>query len=375
MSSERFLVCAQTPLWSLTHASPEPVKLGQIFHHWPVEKQQLIMDAQNARDLMYSHLKQEGAPMQLRLEDLDRYLPLALAIEKEKNENSKITVDKEERIRWIQTPIVVSKYVDRSFTGEYWSVEVLHVIWLRAIELLNNGFVLYKAEDIEASIKQFREVAGVFHFLASDRLRLPSGEALPKEFQAPVFNSLMTLSLAQAYALIASKGELDGLAHSALGKLCYTVSATYGSALDAVQSSKGEKVIHKQYINWLIGTKAYYHACAAFCLASANRQNDAMGKAVGLIRVAITDLSGIGKLDKHNKRLTESAERLLAEAKKLEASWAQENFSVQSQYVPSAEETEMFITETCTVMPNLPQPIPFALPKPAEYEGAVRKAE
>ena len=374
MSSEPFLVCAETPLWSLTHGFPEQTNLGKVFHHWPVEKQQLLMDAQNARDLILEHLKQEGASMELRLQDVDRYLPLALAIEKEKNSNAKITVDKDERIRWRQTPIVVSKYVDRSFSGDYWGVEVLHVIWLRAIELLNNGFVLYKANELEASIKQFREVAGVFHFLASDRLRCPGSEALPKEFQAPVFNSLMTLSLAQAYALIASKGELDGLQNSALGKLCYTVSATYGSALDAIIESKlQDKVIHMQYVNWLIGTKAYYHACAAFHLGLSAKQKGAIGRAVAFIRCAITDLSGIGKLDKHNKRLAESADRLLKQAKALEGPWAKENFDIMAEVVPTPEETERIITEMCVIMPNLPQPVPFTLPEPAQYEGAVRK--
>lgn len=307
--------------------------------------------------------------MKLRLEDLNKYLPLALAIEKEKIENVKIKASGE-KIKWKQTPIVIQKYQDRAFDGNYWSVEILHLVWLKANELLNSAYLLAQSDDVEGAIGQLKEVAGVFHFLASDRLRVTGGESVPVEFQAPVFNSMMSLSLGQVYALIASKGESDGLPSSALGKLCYTISATYSSALDAINNVKPAKIIHEQYINWLVSIKAYYHACAAIHLAYANKAKGALGKAISLMRVAIKDLNGISKLDRHNIRLNGPADALLENAQKVEPEWTKENFDIQNDYVPTPEESEMFITTSCTIMPNLPQPTPFVMPEPAQIPTA-----
>ncbi|OHT09852.1 hypothetical protein TRFO_04373 [Tritrichomonas foetus] len=365
MSSGRPLTLTKTPLFTLGHACPQDVQLKSLFINWPHDNLKLLSTAQEMRDKIKSNITSDKYPFSAKLEMVNNYLPVALAMEKIKKENAKVTANKENRFKWKQSPIVINKYLERNFNSDYIANEVLHVIWLKAILLLNHSYLLYTGNDIEKAIATLKECAGIFHYLSADRLRV-SNEPVAIEFQAPVFNSFTSLALGQAYSLIAAKGEADGISPSALGKLCYTVSATYSSALDAIKTAKPPEAIHEQFIHWLTGVKLFYQAAAAANLAYAQNAAQAIGKSIGLIRLAIGYLEQAVKLDKHNIRLNEASNELIAALQPIDKKWTQENFTVQAEYVPPAAEAEMIMTTTCTMMPNLPQPTPFSLPEPAQ---------
>jgi hypothetical protein len=357
-------ILSSPPLFTLGHAVPSEIPLAKVFPNWPPEQAALLSAAQTARTELIQVIKEESVTQRVRLGAVNKYLAYALGIEDLKSKTPTIIVDQSQRFHWAQSPIVTSKYHDRFFDGRYFSLEVLHVIWLRAVILLNLAFAHYNANDLQDAIAVYREAAGIFHFLATDRLRVIGAEQVPVEFQAPVFNSLMTLCLAQAYSLIASKGEQDGTSPSAIGKLSYSISATFASALDAIKAESVKGIIDPQYDAWLLGIKLFHHAVAAIGLARTAKAADEYGKSVGLLRLAIEDLTKIAPLHKCNRQLNDAAAKLLETVKPWEADWAKQNAMIAMEPVPSLADAELIVA-SCTVMPNLPQPTAYVLPQPA----------
>jgi hypothetical protein len=358
-----FKILEHPPLFTLTRSIPEPASITKLFKDWPATDANLLKDAQVARDALSHLCKQADSSLGSRIDAVNRYLPIALAIETVKANNPSIQVNGDHRLKWQQSPIVIKKYVERTFSGAYWSVEVLHVIWLRAISLLDNASVLFDSENSEAAVSTLREVAGIFHYLASDRIRAANPQEVPIELQPAVFNSFMSIALAQAYSIIANKGEKNNLPPAALAKLSFTIFITVSSSLDSIQGVKPEKVIAPQYVNWLRGAKAFYHAASATYLAFSLHAAEEFGKAISLIRVAITDLEGIPGIDGLNKCINDEAIAVLARAKAVEPAWSSSNFRITSQVVPPKEEAEGILTSSCGTLPNLPQPIPFVPPE------------
>jgi hypothetical protein len=361
-----FKILQRPPLFTLSRSIPEPSPVKKLFSGWPTEQSQLILDAQSARDDLTKLCKQTDSSLGSRIDAVNRYLPLAVSIEAIKGSNPAIQVRGSERLKWLQSPIVVKKYVERSFSGAYWNVEVLHLIWLRAVSLLDNASVLFDEENGEAAASTLREVAGIFHYLATDRARGANPQELPIEFQPAVFNSFMSIALGQAYSIIAHKGETNNISPAGLAKLCFTIFATFSSSLDSIQSVQPPGLIAPQYVNWLKAVKAFYHAAAALYLSFALNAGGEFGKAIALIRLAIAELEAIPAIDALNKRVNEEAVAVLARAKAVEPEWSTSNFRIAGQVVPLKEEAERVLTAACTVMPNLPQPIPYVLPAPPD---------
>ena len=364
MSSSRPRTLSVCPLFTLGHACPGDTNLLEVFINWPSNKLQLLHQAQEYRDALKDNVLKETISVAEKLRMVDQYLPFALAIEKIKSENPNVKANGKIKIRWKQSPIVVSKYIDRVFYGDTFFNEVLHVIWLRAVLLLNNAYVLYNSGTIEESVACLRECSGIFLYLANDRLRI-SSEPVAVEFQAPVFNSFSALAIGQAYELIAGKGEGDGINSSALAKLCYTISTTFSGSLDAVEGCKPPNAVHEQYKNWVNGIKHFFLATAAINMGYAQMDKQESGQALGLLRLAIHYLDEIGTYDRHNIRLNDASKKLADAIRPIEKKWTSENFSFQAKYVLPLKEAEMFITTNCISMPNLPQPIPFQLPDPS----------
>jgi len=363
----KFLYLQKCPMFVMSHPCPSILSLKKCFKNVPIEYMDLFNDASEERDELYKAIKSDQT-MPRRIEVLHKYLRYALTIEDFKKENPKV-VPSDIKIQWKQSSIVTQKYSERMFTVDYFSVEVLHLIWMNAVLLLNHSFQLYEATDFEGAVANLRECAGIFHYLSADRLRVASGESVPYEFQPIVFNSLKLLALGQAYSLIAARGEKNGMGPSPLAKLCYAISATFSSSLEQLDGNlmKPNDVIHQQYINWLRGVKAYYHALAAIYFAQFYVSKEAYGKAIGLIRLAISDIENLLTLDKFNCRLNDVATEVLNHIKELDKEWVSTNFTVYSEYVPSADEADLIITQSVTSMPNLPQPIQFNLPEPMPY--------
>lgn len=352
---------SDVPLWTLGHACPMPTNLRTLFKNWPADKLNLLVTAQQKRDAIEEIILKDAYSVAQKLERVNEYLPYALAMEKEMKGNQSITANKENRFKWKQTPLVTSKYLDRSFNADFIQNEVLHVIWLRGVLLLNNAYVQYKADQLEASVQSLRESAGVFLYLANDRLRVTT-EPVAIEFQAPVFNSFSSVALAEAYSLIAAKAEADGLAPAAIGKLCYAISTTYNNAFDAIKAATPEKAIHEQYCNWVNGIQKYFFALAAINMGYSQASAQKDGQAIGLYKLAISRLDGIDKLDKHNVRLNQASVNILGAIKPVESKLAKDNAAIKAEYVPPANESEQFITASCTTLPNLPTAIPFQPP-------------
>ena len=238
-SSSRPKTLPVVPLFTLGHACPKETNLLEVFTGWPSNKIQLLHQAQELRNAIKDNILKETISVPEKLNMVNQYLPYALAIEKIKNENPGIKHNSKAKIRWKQSPIVVSKYIDRVFYGDTFFNEVLHVIWLRAVLLLNNAFLLSQSGTVEEAVSCLRECSGIFLYLANDRLRI-STEPVAVEFQAPVFNSFSSLAIGQAYGLIAAKGENDGINASALGKLCYTISTTFSSSSSGFSSTMAQ---------------------------------------------------------------------------------------------------------------------------------------
>jgi hypothetical protein len=361
-----FTLLEHPPLFTLTRSVPEPSPVSAVFANWPAEKAQLLRDAQAARDKLSESCKSKDSTLRMRLDAANAYLAIAIAIEKVKAETPTIQVNGDRRLKWLQSPIVIRKYIERSFSGLYWNVEVLHLIWLRAVTLLDQASLHLDDGSREPAVTALREVAGIFHYLASDRLRSVTSEEVPVEFQPPVFNSFMSLALGQAYAIIASKGENDGVPPQGLGKLCFTIFATFSSALDSIQTAKPPELIQPQYVNWIKGAKAFFHGAAAIYIAFVHKAKNEIGKAIGLIRLGIADLESIPAIDRLNGKLNQEAVAIVAKAKGVEPGWTQANFRISSEVVPQKEEAEQLLSASCTVVANLPQPIPFVPPELAE---------
>jgi hypothetical protein len=350
-----------TPPW------PEPIKLRKLFAALPPDKDSLFEQAQKARDFLAGVVKQETvneeAQQKQRIDAVDRYLPMALAIGKLRTgENLRSTGEK---IHWKQCPIVVSKYIDRFFSSDNWLIEILHLIWLKAVLLLNSCFVSFKMNDLDTAIHRAKEVAGIFQYLSSDQLGVMSGEAIPVEFRAGAFTSLVTLSLGQAYALIALKGEQSGLPPPALGKLSYAIHITYSGALKTITAANSGNIFHRQYIDWLQAVTRFYKGAAALILGFQEAESGDAAKATGLARLAVTELEPVPGLHSSNTRVNQPAAALLAKAKERAAAWSTENFQIACRPIPSPDAVEAFLASLCTSMPNLPQAIPYTLPDPS----------
>jgi hypothetical protein len=212
----RFLGLDVPPLFTLTRAIPKPISLSKIFIHWPADQSKVLIDAQSARETLVTCCKTESSAVPLRLNSLNRYLPLAAELERIRTTNPTVQVHRDVKIKWQQTPIVTSKYQDRTFNNNYWTVELPHLIWLKAILHLDNAALLFRAGNRDDAVLTLCEIAEIFHCLASVQAR---GD-VPVEFQLAVFNAMMNLALGQTYAIIANKGEGDNLPPGEIARLC-----------------------------------------------------------------------------------------------------------------------------------------------------------
>jgi len=363
MSSRGISVLEEIPLFTLILAQPQSSKFDNVFYGWPAEKLGMIQKAQETRDRLVEHMKGVCSFTQ-RVSDIDAYIPYMLAVEKEKQENPRIAASKDHKFHWKQTPLIVDKYIDRYFNADYCQNEVLHAIWLKAILLLNEADTLHKADKDDEAISYLRNCAGIFQYLAADRLRMTSN-AVPIEFQPPVFNSLVTLSLGQVYALIALKGERDGLSKKALGKLCYTIANTFSSSLESIRSATPKEAFHVQYINWVEGMSYYFLACSSILFAQSQWTSEEAGSAIGLIRYAMKNLEKAISIDKRNERINKACQNLLNTIKPKNEQWSQENFTVYTQAVHDEVEVKRFLSSSSLTQLNLPQPSSYVIPEPS----------
>lgn len=361
--SSKISVLSSVPLFTVGNPVPVKLSLRDLFRNWPAENKQFLNDAQRMRDNLVESAK-PGVSPEARINAIDQYLPYALEIENEivSNPNG-LRISDSARIHWRQSPIVNSKCAEKSFTAREFSCEIVHLVWMKSVLMLNKAYVLNENHALAESIATLKEVAGIHHFLASDRARCNANTK--SEFQPGLFNSMKSLCLGEVYSLIASKGEADGLQSLALAKLCYTISATFSSSLDALNSVTPIDLIHPQYTNMLRGLKQFYYAASAINYAYYQHGKDACGKAISLIRFAIDQLTSLVALDRENIRINEAANNLLSQIKPLDEEWSRNNFYVQNDYIPTKEEAELMITQSVTSMPNLPQPTPFSLPEAA----------
>jgi hypothetical protein len=342
------------------------VPFAKILANWPAERRSLLPAAQAARGELFRAITNPSTPPRGLLDAVDKYLSYTLAIEDLKLRSSTIQIDQTQRFHWTQSPILIAKYQDRFYDGAYVSVEVLHVLWLRATVILNLAPKLCQDGELENAAAACREAAGIFHFMATDRLRVLGAREVPIEFQPPVLNSLITLCLVQQYALTAAYGERKEAEANPgnVGKLCYQVSTAFSCALDAIRNAYPRGVIEPRYEAWLLGSKLYYFAAAAVGLARGFRAAGENGKAIGLLRLAMDKLGKIGGLHKDNQELRDAAAALDAKIRPAEAEYQRDNTLLGNQAVPNLTDADLIVA-SCTGMPPLQRPTPFVLPQPA----------
>ena len=360
-----FPVLEHIPIFSLTNPVLEKTDLLKIFNKWPKEKIETLQKAQKARDILCDHMTQKVS-LQLRLEDINRYLPFALAIENEVNQNPDVCTKVDLKISWRQSPIVVPDYQPRKFGGKFFSVEILHLLWLRSTLLLDEGYLLSESCEYEKSIPVLRELAGIFNYLSGDRLRVTTNqEALPIEFQSAIFQSMNMLALSEVYALLASKAERDNFKPLSLCKLCYTVNFTLQNALQVLSTinESSKKIIHPQYREWLSASSNFFSSTGAILCSFYYKTNEKMGSAISLLRYAISKFNTTLKLPKCHERISNPIKEILPKIIQLEKTWADENMVIQQEYIPEFDAAENLMAQICTTIPNLPQPIPYILPE------------
>lgn len=352
----------KTPLFTLTPATLGPSKLDGIFENWPKETLEQLNAAQDARDQLMNHMNGRFAAA-TRIQDIDRYLKLFVDIEQEKLVNPRIGSSASKKFSWQQSPIVVEKYKSRTFPATYCQNEELHLIFLRAVLLMNQAFEDDEAGRPEAAVQALRQSAGIFQYLASDKCRNIDATTLPIEFQAPVLNSLMNLALGQVYAIIASKGERDGTGKSALAKVCYTASTTFQTAFDAIKAATPADAFHRQYSDWIEQMAALYHAysCALFALAQKQKEED--GMAIGLIRLAIKEAKKVQNLYPKNARPNAAIDELIKKLEPIDKKWSEENFIIACKPIADENAANRFIATSALVLLNLPQPTPYTAPE------------
>jgi len=312
----------KTPLFTLTPSKLRPSSLEAIFENWPQETLPVLQAAQDSRDQLMNHMDGKFGNI-VRVQDVDRYIAQFVNIEHEKLTNPRIGSSKSNKFGWRQSPLVVEKYMDRSFPGTYCQNEELHLIFLRAILLMNQGYEDNEAGRPEAAVQNLRQAAGVFQYLASDKCRNVDQSSVPIEFQAPVFNAFMNLCLGQVYAIIASKGERDGTGKSALAKICYTASTTFQTAFDAIKAVNPADALHRQFSDWIEQMTALYHAYACALFAVAQKSKDEDGLAIGLIRLALKEVKKVDNLYPKNARPNAAIAELIKKLEPLDKKWSE----------------------------------------------------
>ena len=351
----------KTPLFTLTPPQLGPSDLSGIFEGWPKEDLELLHQAQDARDLLMNHMKGQFANS-IRLSDIDKYFPLFVKIEHEKLTNPRIGSSRTKKFQWRQSPVVTEKYQERSFPATYCSNEGLHLMFLKAILLMNQAYDDNEAMHPEQAVTNLRQCAGIFQYLASDRCRNLDKATAPIEFQAPLFNSFMSLALGQVYAIIASKGERDGTSKSALAKICYTASTTFQTALDAIKTATPADAFHRQYMDWIEQLAALYHAYACVLFAFAQKQKEEDGMAIGLLRLAMDEIKKVDNLYPKNERPNTAIKVLLEKLEPLNKKWSEENSMLNCKPIADHTEANRFISTSALVLLNLPQPTPYNPP-------------
>lgn len=280
--------------------------------------------------------------------------------------NVRIGSSKTDKFTWKQSPVVVDKYQERSFPATYCSNESLHLMFLKAILLMNQAHEDNTSERPEQAVSNLRQCAGIFQYLASDKCRNLDKSTAPIEFQTPILNSFMNLALAQVYSIIAAKGERDGTAKTALAKICYTASTTYQTALDAARTAKPAEAFHRQYTDWLEQMAALYHAYACVLFAFAQKQKDEIGMAIGLIRRAINGVQKVDNLYPKNERPNTAIRVLIEKLQPIDKKWAEENFLLSCKPLADESTADRFIATAALTPLNLSQPIPYSPPEAGE---------
>jgi len=364
MSTDSFLILLdKIPLFALNPGTPLPTRLDKIYKDWPAEYENLITEAQQQRDLLVQHMQGQFSNL-ARISDIDKYLPTITNIEHIKLNNPSIKTNEKEKFHWKQSPLVREKFQQRSFNGEYIQNEILHLIFLKAILLLNQGSHDFNAGKLEVAASSLKQSAGIFQYLASDRCRNIDPSTAPIEMAPPIFNSLMSLCLGEMYSIIAAKGEKDGTSKSALGKVTYTSSTTFQTALDALHSYGPQNVIHQQYDFWLQQLIALFHGYSCAFFAFAQKQKEEVGMSIGLLRLAIKETQKVEKLYKKNELPQKAINSLIEQLQPYDSKWSEDNFIMACKPIADETTTNRFISTSALTNLNLPQPANYDPPEP-----------
>jgi hypothetical protein len=346
----------------LIRSIPHSCQIGQLFTSWPGDQSTLLQNAQTARDALTAACKDSRPSPADRLKLVDAYLPLAVSISNVLTRYPTITIT-QHRLKWTQTPIVTMNYRERNFNGSYWHCEILHLVWLRGILLIKIAATYDIVSSAKLAVSSLREAAGIFQWLAQEGTAGLSPDQIPLEFQSSVLNSLVSLSLGEAYSIMVVGLSEDPQKFATLAKVCFAAFVMFSTAAESIQTAP-PGLIHPQFQQWLLGGKLFLHANAAIYLALISKSQEETGKGIAIIRLAIQDLTGILEMKDKIKcaRLDQPAAILLERIRPVDAEWGAANFRIFNQYVPVKEEAERLLVEATTALVTLPQPIPFVLP-------------
>lgn len=362
MDSSSIEILEDIPIFSLAMPKMQGPKLETCFKGWPSNCKDLLLRAQEARTLCIKDCN-ENQTIPVRLDHLEAYLLVAVDIEAFLREHTEVKGSEAFKMSWEQAPIVIPERIKRNFLADKFSLEVLHIVFYKAVLKLNLASILYAENDIEAAIRELRETAGIFSFLSQDHYRITGAKDILPEFNPNLLSSLTTFCLAQVYAIIARKAMIQMRPNTALYKLCFTVSQTYETALRNVKLVQ-EHYYPSQYINWLDTCSKFYESCAAAFMGFHCLESEKRGQAVGFMMHAANMMCPLPEVDAKNKQINVPATKLHREFQDRTNQWREKNSIIYGESVPDGEKCKHTLSVECMTPLNFPQPIPYQPPLP-----------
>jgi hypothetical protein len=211
-----------------------------------------------------------------------------------------------------------------------------------------------------------RETPGIFKHLAETLDRHSDHTELPIECNPNLFNSLITLCIAQVTALVARKAFYESRSNSLLSKLTTFVSQSYESAITSFKSVPNVERYSTQYLNWLNGCSKLYELIAAIYAGFAVFADGNYGQTCSFMKYASTVLPQIEKIDPTKKLINEVTKELSQIIVPRSSQWREMNARIYSQTILQNIERKLKHAKAAiTANPPLPAPFHYTPSPPA----------
>lgn len=351
----------QYPKYRFVAPRAKDDQIHMLFDDIPDDDTDLFNRAQNLRTNLSTHIAAK-TPTQILIKDFANYLPMTVEIEEYLLHNSNITVDKKARLRWRFESVVKEKFAKRNVSGKSWNSEILFTAFGLGMNYFIDGIGANDAGDVELGIELMRKASGVFQTLSTDRLHVVGRSGLQPEFDPDVLNCLQNVAIGLACFFISTKSEDPKVTPSIIS----TCGNIFDSILHNLKIQKKCSHLSSKFVAWLETMATYCKGVASAQVALDLYSKHSIGKAIGIIRMSISDLESVLVIARREKKSIELVVRILNILYPLQQKWTQENSQIYSEVVPDRSESQGIVHNEFRNLPNLPSPIPFDLNSPSQ---------